>query len=330
MADAHSARFRFLHAADLHLDTPFEGRSLRTSALRERSMEASLDALDALVETALRERLLFVALAGDVYDGAQRGLRRQARVRTATKRLDAACRHFGTVTRGAYLAVEPDAQGRELLRVDRDGGRHRAESRGIALDGYDRASLPSTSARTRSRPVVAKRLGAESARRRAGQPRSGARNRGRRPAGGGRDRTPDAADDVPPRDAGPIGGEGPERAGGGASSFRRPECTDGWKPRGRARCGRRRPGLCRRTDPRHARARAGRSGTAGAIGANRHRRGRLEGCHRATQERLAGRSGADPAKRALPLGDPRRGWPFSIGWEVPLTSSLTRSTMRRP
>ncbi len=36
--------------------------------------------------------------------------------------------YFGTVTRGAYLAVEPDAQGRGLLLVDREGGRHRPES----------------------------------------------------------------------------------------------------------------------------------------------------------------------------------------------------------
>ncbi len=90
MADVRMSRFRFLHAADLHLDTPFEGLSVTDPALRARLVEASLDALDALVDVALRERVLFVALAGDVYDGAQRGLRAQARLRHATERLDAA------------------------------------------------------------------------------------------------------------------------------------------------------------------------------------------------------------------------------------------------
>ncbi len=112
MADAHRARFRFLHAADLHLDTPFEGLSLRDPALRERLMEASLDALDALVETALRERVLFVALAGDVYDGAQRGLRAQARVRDATERLDAA----GVWTFIAHGNHDPVEEGWSAIR----------------------------------------------------------------------------------------------------------------------------------------------------------------------------------------------------------------------
>lgn len=80
--------FRYLHAADLHLDTPFEGLAVTAPALRERLIEASLTALDALVETAIREDVSFVVLAGDVYDGAERGLRAQLRLLQATRTLD--------------------------------------------------------------------------------------------------------------------------------------------------------------------------------------------------------------------------------------------------
>jgi DNA repair exonuclease SbcCD nuclease subunit len=85
--------FSFLHAADLHLDTPFHGLGRPAEHLRTRLVDASLDALDALVDRALAEGVLFVALAGDVYDGADRGLRAQARLLAATRRLDAAGIH---------------------------------------------------------------------------------------------------------------------------------------------------------------------------------------------------------------------------------------------
>lgn len=83
-------RFRFLHAADLHLDTPFEGLSAIRPALAARLREASLEALDALVTAAIDQAVDFVVLAGDVYDGAERGLRAQLRLRAATERLSQA------------------------------------------------------------------------------------------------------------------------------------------------------------------------------------------------------------------------------------------------
>lgn len=85
--------FSFIHAADLHLDTPFEGLGQVSTVLRDRLVDASLEALDALVDHALGARALFVALAGDVYDGASRGLRAQVRLRGATERLSDAGIH---------------------------------------------------------------------------------------------------------------------------------------------------------------------------------------------------------------------------------------------
>lgn len=82
--------FRFLHAADLHLDTPFEGLGAMRPELAERLREASLRAFDRLVDLALEERVSFVVIAGDVYDGAERGLRAQLRFRRGLERLSEA------------------------------------------------------------------------------------------------------------------------------------------------------------------------------------------------------------------------------------------------
>ena len=59
--------FRFLHAADLHLDSPLRGLGADAPATRIR--QATRDALDNLVDLAIRERVDFVVVAGDLYDG---------------------------------------------------------------------------------------------------------------------------------------------------------------------------------------------------------------------------------------------------------------------
>ncbi|MEW9273736.1 metallophosphoesterase family protein [Gluconobacter oxydans] len=61
--------FRFLHAADIHLDSPLRGLS-RYEGLPEAEIRGSTRrALDRMVETALTEKVDFVVLAGDLYDG---------------------------------------------------------------------------------------------------------------------------------------------------------------------------------------------------------------------------------------------------------------------
>lgn len=82
--------FRFIHAADLHLDTPFEGVAGPAPEVAEALREASLQAWDRLVQLALDEEVLFVLLAGDIYDGAERGVRAQIRFVNGLRRLDQA------------------------------------------------------------------------------------------------------------------------------------------------------------------------------------------------------------------------------------------------
>lgn len=80
-------RFCFVHAADLHLDTPFEGLGRINPALGERLRDASLDAFDDLVRLTIERKAEFLVLAGDVYDGADRGVRAQLRFLRGLKRL---------------------------------------------------------------------------------------------------------------------------------------------------------------------------------------------------------------------------------------------------
>lgn len=61
--------FRFIHAADLHLGSPFQGLALKDAALAARFAEASREAFTALVTRAIEEKVDFLIVAGDVYDG---------------------------------------------------------------------------------------------------------------------------------------------------------------------------------------------------------------------------------------------------------------------
>jgi len=81
------AQWCFVHAADTHLDTPMRGLRTVDPALHQRILSASLDAFDDLVDLAIARDAAFLTIAGDVYDGAQRGARAQLRVRRGAERL---------------------------------------------------------------------------------------------------------------------------------------------------------------------------------------------------------------------------------------------------
>lgn len=64
--------FRFLHAADLHMDSPLKGLSQFNPELADKVCRASRLALDNLIRVARDEKVAFVVLAGDILDGAVR------------------------------------------------------------------------------------------------------------------------------------------------------------------------------------------------------------------------------------------------------------------
>jgi DNA repair exonuclease SbcCD nuclease subunit len=60
---------KFLHAADIHLDSPLEGLERYEGAPVDLIRNATRRALENLVELALHENVDFVVIAGDLYDG---------------------------------------------------------------------------------------------------------------------------------------------------------------------------------------------------------------------------------------------------------------------
>lgn len=81
------SRFTFIHAADLHLDSPYEGLGRVEPGVAEVLRDASLAAWDALVDLCLAEDADFLVLAGDIYDGEVRGVRAQLRFVRGLERL---------------------------------------------------------------------------------------------------------------------------------------------------------------------------------------------------------------------------------------------------
>jgi DNA repair exonuclease SbcCD nuclease subunit len=79
--------FRFVHAADLHLDTPFAMIGRVAPEIAQRLRDASLLAFDALVRMAIEREAAFVIFAGDVYDSADRGVRAQLRFLRGVEKL---------------------------------------------------------------------------------------------------------------------------------------------------------------------------------------------------------------------------------------------------
>jgi len=63
------ASFRFVHAADIHLDSPLKGLAGQEGNTAERVCTATREALDQLVGLAIEEEVDFVVIAGDLYDG---------------------------------------------------------------------------------------------------------------------------------------------------------------------------------------------------------------------------------------------------------------------
>jgi DNA repair exonuclease SbcCD nuclease subunit len=82
--------FSFVHAADLHLDSPFLGLSRlpeEQSRVVQEIREATFTAFDAVIDLCIHRKADFLLVAGDVYDGADRSLRAQLRFRDGLRRL---------------------------------------------------------------------------------------------------------------------------------------------------------------------------------------------------------------------------------------------------
>ncbi|HXV36888.1 MAG TPA: metallophosphoesterase, partial [Myxococcota bacterium] len=115
--------FRFLHLADLHLETSFGGRA----ATRERLRRATLEAFENAVEYAIDHELHAVLAAGDLYDDPLLSLATELAIQRQLQRLHdagvwflAACGNHdpgGPLHRSRRLGLDTDAAGASRARA---------------------------------------------------------------------------------------------------------------------------------------------------------------------------------------------------------------------
>ncbi|MCI4662011.1 MAG: DNA repair exonuclease [Neomegalonema sp.] len=82
--------FRFVHTADLHLDSPLRSLALRDPALAERIGDASRQTLARIVALSLKERVDALLIVGDLYDGALRSMKTARFLEAQMRRLQEA------------------------------------------------------------------------------------------------------------------------------------------------------------------------------------------------------------------------------------------------
>ncbi len=72
-------RIRFVHTADLHLDTPFKGLSNMNPELAEVLKSASYNSFEQIIELCIKEEADFLIVSGDSFDTEYQGLSAQLR-----------------------------------------------------------------------------------------------------------------------------------------------------------------------------------------------------------------------------------------------------------
>lgn len=82
--------FRFVHTADLHLDSPIASLALRNGELAELVRGATRRTLERIVDLAISEEADALVVAGDLYDGAQTSMSTALFLVAQMRRLQAA------------------------------------------------------------------------------------------------------------------------------------------------------------------------------------------------------------------------------------------------
>lgn len=81
-------KIRFIHGADLHLDSPFQGLKDIPESLFQQVRESTFEALQTVVNHAINHSVDFVILAGDLFDGENRSFKAQSRLKKAMEQLN--------------------------------------------------------------------------------------------------------------------------------------------------------------------------------------------------------------------------------------------------
>lgn len=80
---------RFIHTADLHLDSPLRSLAARNPALGDLLRDASRKLLQRLIDTALEEQVDALLIAGDLFDGEQEDVHTAMVLQRELRRLQA-------------------------------------------------------------------------------------------------------------------------------------------------------------------------------------------------------------------------------------------------
>ncbi|GAB6993289.1 exonuclease SbcCD subunit D [Salinicoccus sesuvii] len=78
---------KFIHSADLHLDSPFKSRSKMPTSIFEVLMESTYNSVTRMMDFAIEEKVDFIIIAGDVFDQANRTLKSEIFMKRQFERL---------------------------------------------------------------------------------------------------------------------------------------------------------------------------------------------------------------------------------------------------
>src|SRR5690625_446737 len=81
-------KISFIHAADLHLDSPFKGLTRLPDVVFETIRQSTFHAFDRLIQTAINKNVDFVLLVGDLFDNERQGSKAQVHLRKSFERLE--------------------------------------------------------------------------------------------------------------------------------------------------------------------------------------------------------------------------------------------------
>jgi len=80
-------KIKFIHCADLHLDSPFQGLTTKEPSLADRFKHSTNEAFVKIIDLCLAEKVDFLTIGGDTFDGADRSLCAQILLRDQFERL---------------------------------------------------------------------------------------------------------------------------------------------------------------------------------------------------------------------------------------------------
>lgn len=79
---------KFIHCADLHLDSPFKSHNHLSPNIYEDVKKSTYESFKTIIDYALREEVDFIVIAGDLFDKENRSLRAEVFLKEQFKRLE--------------------------------------------------------------------------------------------------------------------------------------------------------------------------------------------------------------------------------------------------